>query len=188
MRRQTLDKLGVHPSASATTLAAQRRRPAPAARPAPRRPDPAAASTTTYHDFIAKVAQARKTTPEKIDAIAQGRVWTGAQAKERGLVDRIGLFGDALRSAATRAKLGDKPRVVYIEREPGAFARFVEHAQCRGRAASSAPRSTQLHRRGLGVAAALVRGDGRELGWVADIAERRKPFAAVVHCLCGGPN
>src|SRR6185369_4680992 len=45
-----------------------------------------------YTDFTTKAAQARKTTPEKIDAVAQGRVWTGAQALERGLVDRLGGF------------------------------------------------------------------------------------------------
>ena len=74
-----------------------------------------------YQSFIGRVAQARKTTPDKIDAVAQGRVWSGSQALERGLVDRLGLYGDALKSAAVRAKLGDDPRVVYIEREPGAF-------------------------------------------------------------------
>jgi protease-4 len=40
----------------------------------------------------------------------------------------------------------------------------------------------------VGVAPQLVRGAARDLGWVAEIAERRRPFAAVVHCLCGELN
>ena len=37
-----------------------------------------------YENFVEKVAESRKTTPEKIDAVAQGRVWTGRQAREHG--------------------------------------------------------------------------------------------------------
>ena len=44
----------------------------------------------TYDSFVEKAAAGRNTTPEKIDAIAQGRVWTGRQAKELGLVDELG--------------------------------------------------------------------------------------------------
>ena len=40
----------------------------------------------------------------------------------------------------------------------------------------------------FGIAPSLVKGAGHDLGWVADIAERRKPFAAIVHCFCGEPN
>ena len=43
-----------------------------------------------YDDFVEKAAESRHTTPEKIDAVAQGRVWTGAQAREHGLVDELG--------------------------------------------------------------------------------------------------
>ena len=43
----------------------------------------------------------------EIDAVAQGRIWTGAQALERGLVDRNGNLGDAIHAAAKRAKLAD---------------------------------------------------------------------------------
>jgi protease IV len=85
-----------------------------------------------YADFIGKVAQARKSTPEKVDAIAQGRVWTGAAALERGLVDRLGSFGDALQSAARRAQLPQDARVVYFERGNSRWerlaARFVAEA------------------------------------------------------------
>jgi protease-4 len=114
-------------------------------------------------------------------------VWTGAQAKERGLVDTIGQFGDAVRSAATRAKLGDKPRIVYIERDPGKFAQLV--SMLNGQVASVIGAEIDARIGAVvGVAPQLVRGAARDLGWVADIAERRKPFTAVVHCLCGDLN
>jgi protease-4 len=58
-----------------------------------------------YDDFVAKVATARKTTPEKIDAVAQGRVWTGLQAKEVGLVDELGGLDTAVRIAKERARI-----------------------------------------------------------------------------------
>ena len=50
----------------------------------------------TYDAFVEKAAAGRNTTPERIDAIAQGRVWTGKQAKELGLVDELGGLDRAL--------------------------------------------------------------------------------------------
>ncbi|OBF42296.1 signal peptide peptidase SppA [Mycobacterium sp. ACS1612] len=54
-----------------------------------------------YTDFVERVAKGRKMTVEAVDAIARGRVWTGADALERGLVDELG----GLRTAVTRAKV-----------------------------------------------------------------------------------
>jgi protease-4 len=183
---QTLAKLGIHPAGVGTTWL--RNADDPRLPLDPRLADLVQKSIDhVYVDFTTKVAVARKTTPEKIDAVAQGRVWTGAQAKERGLVDTIGQFSDAVRSAATRAKLGDKPRVVYIERDPGKFAQLVNMLS--GEVASLV--GAQLDARigaAVGVAPALVHGAARDLGWVAEITERRKPFAAVVHCFCGEAN
>jgi len=58
-----------------------------------------------YDQFIEKVAESRHTTPEKIDQIAQGRVWTGHQAKQNGLVDELGGLDAALAVAKQRAKI-----------------------------------------------------------------------------------
>ena len=58
-----------------------------------------------YDQFIEKVSQARKSTPEKIDAVAQGRVWTGRQAKAIGLVDELGGLTRAIAIAKERAKI-----------------------------------------------------------------------------------
>ncbi|CEU14700.1 protease IV [Salmonella enterica subsp. enterica serovar Typhi] len=58
-----------------------------------------------YKRFITLVADARKRTPEQIDKIAQGHVWTGEDAKANGLVDSLGDFDDAVAKAAGLAKL-----------------------------------------------------------------------------------
>ncbi|WP_151995470.1 signal peptide peptidase SppA [Buttiauxella massiliensis] len=58
-----------------------------------------------YKRFVNLVADSRKKTPEQIDAIAQGHVWTGQDAKANGLVDSLGDFDDAVAKAAELAKL-----------------------------------------------------------------------------------
>src|SRR5690606_31277773 len=78
-----------------------------------------------YADFIGKVGDARGKTPEEVDAVAQGRVWSGAQAKERGLVDKLGGLHDAIAAAAARAGLEANYQVRYIERDLSAWERFV---------------------------------------------------------------
>jgi protease-4 len=58
-----------------------------------------------YDDFVEKVAASRHTTPEQIDALAQGRVWTGRQAKQNRLVDELGGLDRAIAVAKQRAKI-----------------------------------------------------------------------------------
>jgi protease-4 len=60
-----------------------------------------------YDRFITKVADSRKLPKNKVQEIAQGRVWSGTAAKQLGLVDEIGGFEDAVAEAAKQAKLGD---------------------------------------------------------------------------------
>ena len=55
--------------------------------------------------FLALVAERRKSTPEKINEVAQGRVWTGQQARAAGLIDGIGGLHEAIARAAARAQL-----------------------------------------------------------------------------------
>ena len=69
-----------------------------------------------YDVFLERVSTGRKKTREQIDSIAQGRVWAGADAKRLGLVDGLGSFDDAAKSAARRAKLTDY-EVVFMEPE-----------------------------------------------------------------------
>ncbi len=65
----------------------------------------------TYDTFVEKAAQGRNTTPEKIDAIGQGRVWTGRQAKQIGLVDELGGLDRAVALAKQRAKISQDTEV-----------------------------------------------------------------------------
>ncbi|WP_199100823.1 signal peptide peptidase SppA [Dyella sp. ASV21] len=78
-----------------------------------------------YHDFVGQVAKARGKSYDAIDTIAQGRVWTGQQALERGLVDQLGGLGDAVAEAANRAKLGKSYPVRYVEEPLGGFEQFL---------------------------------------------------------------
>ncbi|MEG3933609.1 signal peptide peptidase SppA [Microcoleus sp. T2B6] len=64
-----------------------------------------------YDRFITKVANSRKLPKNKVQEIAQGRVWSGTAAKQLGLVDEIGGLEDAVREAAKQAKLGDDWKV-----------------------------------------------------------------------------
>ncbi len=58
-----------------------------------------------YDDFVEKVAQTRHMTPERVDALGQGRVWTGQQAKQLGLVDALGGLDRAIAMAKQAAKI-----------------------------------------------------------------------------------
>jgi protease IV len=77
-----------------------------------------------YRDFVGGVAQARGKNYDAIDAIAQGRVWTGDQAVQRGLVDQLGGLNAAIDEAAGLAKLGKDYSVRYQEPPTGTLARF----------------------------------------------------------------
>src|SRR5208283_3404446 len=61
----------------------------------------------TYHDFVSKAATGRKMDYTRLEALAQGRVYTGRQAKKLGLVDEVGTLSDAV--AAAKKLAGLKP-------------------------------------------------------------------------------
>ena len=61
--------------------------------------------TTYYQDFVPKVAKGRNKDAQYIDSVGQGRVWTGGQAKERGLVDEFGGLDKAIEIAKQLAKI-----------------------------------------------------------------------------------
>ncbi len=113
----TLDKLGINMEATSRGPYAQIYSPV-----RPFTPEERAkieeGMQATYDMFVEKVAQSRRTTPEKIDAIAQGRVWTGHQAKQLGLVDEIGGLQRALAIAKERAKIDPKTDVELVVYPP----------------------------------------------------------------------
>ena len=178
------DKMGIHTGGHSTTWLTDAYNPL---RPL----DPRVAQlmqvsvNRIYSEFTTRAALARKTTPAKIDEVGQGRVWTGLQAQERGLVDTIGSYGDALRSAAKRAKLGDDYRVAYLERDATGVERFL---QMFGASASTAI----IIQVKLGLLPSLAENPAlaqasKELAWLADLNVARSPFQAITHCMCTTP-
>jgi len=78
-----------------------------------------------YQDFIGLVAANRNMTVEEVDAVAQGRVWSGTKAKELGLVDELGDLEDAIAAAAALADLEDYDTWL-VEKEPSKRNKFLQ--------------------------------------------------------------
>lgn len=181
---RSLDKIGVHTDGVGTTRFA-------GAFDVTRPMDPVVGQVIQsvinkgYADFTGKVAQARGKPVEAIDQVARGRVWSGAQAKERGLVDAFGGFKDAVADAAARAKLGDrdKYRVRYIEKPATPFAQLL------GGFAGSRMGAWMLGDSAL--AHALLARSMPELDtqlrFVQDATDKRDgtPVKALAYCFCG---
>ena len=70
-----------------------------------------------YREFLERVAESRGMTTEEVDKIARGRVWSGEDAYELGLVDNLGDLEGAIAAAAELAELGDDYEVSYIEKK-----------------------------------------------------------------------
>jgi protease-4 len=92
-----------------------------------------------YHTFTRKVAVGRALSVEEVDRIGGGRVWTGAQAKEHGLVDALGGMPTALRLAKEAAgiPMGTDPQLVYYPQPQGVFTALLE--RLRGQLQISSP-------------------------------------------------
>jgi protease IV len=176
---QTLEKVGIHTDGVATTPIAGAfdiRRPF----------NPQVESILTsviqrgYRDFIGKVAMARGKTADQVDEIAQGRVWSGTQAKERGLVDKLGGLDDSIKAAAAMANLGTDYRSRYIESEIGAWERFALSLSNSGAVIRFGRWS------GLLSLQSRLLGDSevqRTLRLLSDLGGNR--FGVVAHCSCG---
>lgn len=181
---RSLDKIGVHTDGVGTTRFA-------GAFDVTRPMDPAVGQVIQsvinkgYADFTGKVAAARNKPVEAVDEVARGRVWSGAQAKERGLVDAFGGLKAAVADAAERAKLGesDKFRVRYIEKAATPFAQFMT-----GFAGS---RAGAWMLADSGVARMLIAKQMPELDtqlrFVEDAVKDRNgaPVKSLAYCFCG---
>jgi protease-4 len=187
---KVIDKLGIHTAGQTTTWLGDAGNPL-------RPMDPRFGQLIqgvighTYEEFTSKAAKARNTTVEKIDAVGQGRVWTGAQAQERGLVDTLGGYQDALKAAARRAKLTGEPRVVYIEREMSRFDKVLEFfgaSSAKAAAAKAFGDQTRASLLPAGVPAGVAKEVVQDLGWLNEMTAQRKPFMALTHCLCSSPD
>lgn len=182
---RSLDKIGVHTDGVGTTRFA-------GAFDITRPMDPAVGQVIQsvinkgYADFTGKVADARSKPVEAVDEVARGRVWSGAQAKERGLVDAFGGLKAAIADASNRAKLGgpDKVRVRYIEKAATPFAQFLS-----GFAGSHAG-AWMLGESGVArmmLARSMPEVD-TQLRFVEDAARDPRgsaPVKALAYCFCG---
>jgi len=181
---RSLDKIGVHTDGVGTTRFA-------GAFDVTRPMDPAVGRVIQsvidkgYADFTGKVAQARDRSVEAIDEVARGRVWSGAQAKERGLVDEFGGLKAAVADAASRAKLGEegKYRVRYIEKAATPFAQFMTGF------AGSRMGAWMLSDSGMArmlLARTMPEMDA-QLRFVEDAVKDRNgaPVKALAYCFCG---
>ncbi|MDR1075115.1 MAG: signal peptide peptidase SppA [Xanthomonadaceae bacterium] len=182
---RTLDRIGVHSDGVGTERLA-------GAFDISKPLDPAAAEVIQsivdkgYADFTGKVAEARHQSVEAIDAVARGRVWSGSQAKDRGLVDELGGLSQAIAAAAGQAKLGasGKYRIRYIEKDESPFAQFSAGL------AGSHMGSAWL--RDSGMASLLLARNGipeldAQLRFVEKAAQRGAgaPVEPLAYCFCG---
>jgi protease-4 len=119
-----LEKLGIHTDGVGTTPLAGKLRLDRPLDPDLRRIFEHAVERT-YEDFITLVSDARQMTPKDVLQVAEGRVWSGAQAKERGLIDQTGTLQEAIDAAARIAGLGSDYAVHYDEPEISAIEAFL---------------------------------------------------------------
>ena len=180
---RALDKIGVHTDGVSTTRFA-------GAFDVTRPLDPEvgrvvqAVINKGYADFTGKVAAARGKPVEQVDEIARGRVWSGAQAKERGLVDELGSFGDAVADAAGRAELEqDAYGIVYIDKPATPFAQFLA-GFASSRLGAALLQDSSLAR--VALARTMPEAEA-QLRFVENALKDRTgaPVKALAYCFCG---
>jgi protease-4 len=148
-----------------------------------------------YTDFIGKVSQTRKLDLAKVDELAQGRIWTGAQAAQHQLVDRLGSFSDAIQEARqrvaklegqTEASAKDMP-FKYAGPKKSAFEKIAQKfiGQIGSTEADQSGLSQWVQLTGLvGSEAVLLQTLGQDLSWLQTVIAKQQPFGAAAHCLC----
>lgn len=103
---------------------------------------------SNYRTFLSLVGAARKLPVERVDRIAQGRVWDGGTARQIGLVDRFGGLEDAVAEAARQAKLDPSTAYpLYLEKQPSAFEAALQAFAEGNRPSPPAELIARLHRR-----------------------------------------
>lgn len=123
-----------------------------------------------YADFKGKVASGRNLTLDKVEDIAKGRVWTGAQAMERGLVDGLGGLSAAVAKARELAKL-EADAAIELRRFPAEKSPFEQLEDLFGVSAEGA--------RALAAVSTLL-GDAQVQQLLAASAEAKRPGAQAV--------
>jgi protease-4 len=147
-----------------------------------------------YADFIGKVSQSRKIDLAQVDDLAQGRIWTGAQAVEHKLIDKLGSFADAVEAARVLAAQLDgansSDKVLpfkYVGPKTSPFERFAQKfmGQFGWLAGESmAIPEWRVMSGHAGPDALLLNTLGQDLAWLQTVIEKKQPFGAAAHCLC----
>ncbi|MFW5927488.1 MAG: S49 family peptidase, partial [Wenzhouxiangella sp.] len=138
---------------------------------------------SSYDEFIELVAEQRNMDAAAVHEVAQGRVWTGAQAHERGLIDHLGNLSDAVASAARIAGLGEDYEVEYVEPELEPWQAFLTDVSARAVvAAGFRPSSDMLDL----LPRETRRNIFHDLRLVTENTRAGRP-GVVAHCLCEPP-
>jgi protease-4 len=82
-----------------------------------------------YDGFTSKAAEGRKMDVEQLRKVASGRVWSGTQAKEKGLVDILGGFDDAVAIAAKKAGIGEDYKLKFYPKNKTFFAQWLQDVE-----------------------------------------------------------
>lgn len=139
----------------------------------------------TYREFVGLVAEHRQMEVSDVHEVARGRVWSGAQARDRGLVDHLGGLQEAVASAARIAGLGDEFDLTYVEPELTPWQEFLTGMGARALAAAGfepsgggmmnwLPRELQDNLR-------------NDLRLVIENTRSGRP-GVIAHCLCRAPR
>lgn len=147
-----------------------------------------------YADFIGKAAQARKLEVAQVDALAQGRIWTGAQAQAHGLVDRVGSFNDAVDAAREfvgKSAGTDKPLPIrywgpQVSKVQSWIQRYWMQAAAGldwGLRPSEFAPFTGLAG-GSNVSGGVNAAVAADFIWLKALLDQAQAFAVAAHCLC----
>jgi protease-4 len=172
----TLDKIGVHTDGIGTTnMAGKLRLDRPLDEGIARIFQ--SSVERNYRQFLQLVSDARGIDNlEAVDELAQGKVYTGEQARENGLIDKTGTFQDAIEASARIAGLGDDYQIEWIEPEQSALDKFFTDFLAGAMVSLNLPVSKP----------AILPGPWLQ-GMLEDlqfIAARQGTFTVAAHCLC----
>ena len=146
-----------------------------------------------YADFIGKVSQTRKLELAKADDLAQGRIWTGVEAVDHKLIDRLGSFSDAVEEARARVSKLDglssskELPIKYVGRKISPIEKFVQKFMGQSgwlAGESNAIPTWSVMSAHSGPDALLLNTLGQDLSWLQTVIEKKQPFGAAAHCLC----
>ena len=176
----TLDKIGVHADGFGTTdMAGKLRLDRPLDEGIARVFQ--SSVERNYRQFLELVSEARGIDDlEEVDALAQGRVWTGEQARERGLVDKTGTFQDAIEASARIAGLGENYQIEWIEPKKSALDEFFADFIAGAVASLNLSISTSAM-----LPVSWLQGMFDDLQFI--VAQQGK-FTVAAHCLCDIQN